>query len=479
MSAPNPTNAPALIRYGALRAPLALLELPLFVLLPAYYAERLGLELAAVGSVLFAARALDAVSDPLIGASLDRQTDPARWRRIIWLALPVLVLAYAALFLPPQGVPIAAWLAVTSVITYLAWSVVSITHQAWGARLGNTDAERVRITAWREGAGLVGVLASAALLIPDRVPALVALFALGALGAGVLLIWAPLPAMVSPETRAPGPETQGSERGTHSPGSAWPNVRAPDHHQPGGRSGSPWSGFAELWGDTGVRWTLIVFLLNGIASAIPATLLLFFVADVLQTPDLTPQFLLSYFVAAAAGMPLWARLSARLGLKAAWLLGMAIAVAAFIWAWGLGRGDSTAFFVVCIATGFALGADLAVPPALLATVLAAPQAPKDRNGAAFGLWNLATKFNLAAAAGLALPVLGLLGYVPGGAASATQAVSPQAAHGADAAVVTDALLSGTTALALMYAVLPCVLKLLAGLVLVLAPIPTTRKLSWL
>jgi len=134
---------------------------------------------------------------------------------------------------------------------------------------------------------------------------------------------------------------------------------------------------------------------------------------------------------------------------------------------------------VCIATGFALGADLAVPPALLATVLAAPQAPKDRNGAAFGLWNLATKFNLAAAAGLALPVLGLLGYVPGGAASATQAVSPQAAHGADAAVVTDALLSGTTALALMYAVLPCVLKLLAGLVLVLAPIPTTRKLSWL
>lgn len=477
MSVPDPTRAPALIRYGALRAPLALLELPLFVLLPAYYAEHLGLELAVVGSILFAARALDAVSDPLIGASLDRQTDPARWRRIIWLALPVLVLAYAALFLPPQGVPIAAWLAITSVITYLAWSVVSITHQAWGARLGTTDAQRIRVTAWREGAGLMGVLASAALLIPDRVPALVALFALGALGAGVLLIWAPLPAMLSPGTRTPGREPQGSNQGMQFPSSGQPNVQAPDNHSPGGRSGSPWSGIAELWRDTGVRWTLIVFLLNGIASAIPATLLLFFVADVLQSPELTPQFLLSYFVAAAAGMPLWARLAARLGLKAAWLLGMAIAVAAFIWAWGLGAGDSAAFFVVCIATGFALGADLAVPPALLATVLAAPQAPKDRNGAAFGLWNLATKFNLAAAAGLALPTLGLLGYAPGAAQSSGMALSAAAADSAGAAPITDALLSGTTALALMYAVMPCLLKLLAGLVLVLAPIPRSPGLQ--
>ena len=448
MNATEPTRTPALLRYGALRAPLALLELPLFVLLPAYYAERLGLELAAVGSVLFAARAVDAIADPLIGASLDRQADLHRWRRIIWLALPVLVLAYAALFFPPAGMSMAAWLAITSVITYLAWSVVSITHQAWGARLGTDDAQRVRVTAWREGAGLVGVLASAALLVPDRVPALVTLFALGALGAGVLLAWAPMPAQDIDAHR--------------------PEGHRPDGRRPMPQADSPWKGFAQLWRDTGVRWTLIVFLVNGIASAIPATLLLFFVTDILQTPELTPQFLLSYFVAAAAGMPIWARLSARLGLKAAWLLGMAIAIAAFIWAWGLGPGDSAAFFVVCVATGFALGADLAVPPALLAAVLAAPQAPKDRNGAAFGLWNLATKLNLAAAAGLALPALGLLGYVPGASQTAAPASGPSGAGEIDAA---SALLAGTTALALMYAVLPCLLKLVAGALLLLAPIP--------
>ena len=95
LTLPAPLGRSGLAAYGALRAPLALLELPLFVLLPAYYAERLGLELVAIGSLLFAARAIDAIADPVIGASLDRNPDALRWRRIIWLALPVLVLAYA------------------------------------------------------------------------------------------------------------------------------------------------------------------------------------------------------------------------------------------------------------------------------------------------------------------------------------------------------------------------------------------------
>lgn len=440
MTLPAPLGRSGLAAYGALRAPLALLELPLFVLLPAYYAERLGLELVAIGSLLFAARAIDAIADPVIGASLDRNPDALRWRRIIWLALPVLVLAYAALFLPPRGVPLAAWLAVSSVLTYVAWSVVSIAYQAWGARLGASDAERVRVTSWREGAGLLGVLASAALLVPDRVPALVGLFALGALTGALLLARAPLPPAMPLMPAMPVPGAMSLSSAT----SLSPETRS--------RPASPWSGFLELWRCAGVRWTLGIFLVNGIASAIPATLLLFFVADILKAPESTPQFLLAYFLAAALGMPLWGRLATRYGLKAAWLMGMALSILAFIWAWGLGPGDGHAFFAVCIATGLALGADLAVPPALLAKVLAAPDAPKARDGAAFGLWNLATKLNLAAAAGLALPALGLLGYAPG------THVAKSASH------------EGTGALAFMYAVLPCVLKLLAALLLALAPL---------
>ena len=60
-------------------------------------------------------------------------------------------------------------------------------------------------------------------------------------------------------------------------------------------------------------------------------------------------------------------------------------------------------------------------------------------GAYFGWWNFAIKLNLALAAGLALPLLGVFGYAPG-------------VRSADA----------LTALVFAYCVLPCVLKLAAS-----------------
>ena len=51
-----------LAAYGILRAPLALVELPLFVLLPAFYSRSQGLDLALIGAVLFFTRLLDAVA---------------------------------------------------------------------------------------------------------------------------------------------------------------------------------------------------------------------------------------------------------------------------------------------------------------------------------------------------------------------------------------------------------------------------------
>ncbi|MFC3117631.1 MFS transporter [Jhaorihella thermophila] len=82
-------------------------------------------------------------------------------------------------------------------------------------------------------------------------------------------------------------------------------------------------------------------------------------------------------------------------------------------------------------------------PALFAALLARHDLPE---GLAFGLWSFAGKLALALAAALVLPVLSLAGYVPG------TAPDPAAAR----------------ALVLGYAVLPCLLKLLAlGLLLAL------------
>jgi glycoside/pentoside/hexuronide:cation symporter, GPH family len=125
-----------------------------------------------------------------------------------------------------------------------------------------------------------------------------------------------------------------------------------------------------------------------------------------------------------------------------------LAIGVFVWAAGLGAGDMAGFAAVCALSGVALGADLAVPSALLAKVIAqdAAERPASNNAATegiyFGWWNFAAKFNLALAAGLALPLLAWFGYTPG-------ARSPQALQALTAA----------------YCLLPCVLKAAATLAL--------------
>jgi len=392
------------LRYGALGLALAFVALPLYVHLPAYYATRFGLPLASLGLLLLAARALDAIVDPWIGRLCDR----ALGRRALAWQLPtaalLLVLGFTGLFFPPLREPTAllAWAGAGLVLTYLAYSWLSVLHQAWGARLGGGAATQTRVVAWREGFALVGVVSAS--LLPS-------LFGFGVtahvLAAALLVGLALL-------SRAPRPEP--------STDAAVP--------------------LALAWRVPEFRRLLAVFLLNGIAAAVPATLLLFFIDDRLRLPESQGLFLASYFVAAVVSLPVWLRVIARLGQPRAWALGMALAVAAFAWAAALGAGDRFGFLAVCIASGAALGADLAIPGALLAGVIQRAGLAGQAEGAFFGWWNAATKLNLALAAGLALPLLQALGYAPGQR-------DPQALQ----------------ALTIAYCLLPCALKLGAAALL--------------
>ncbi len=161
--------------------------------------------------------------------------------------------------------------------------------------------------------------------------------------------------------------------------------------------------------DGAFRRLLLVFVANGIASALPATLFLFFVADVLGLEGASGGLLALYFVAGAASLPLWVRLAARHGRVAAWLAAMALAIVAFAGAGLLGPGQLWPFALICLASGLALGADLALPAAIAADL----GERQGQAGACFGVWNFVAKLNLALAAGLALPLLAALGYVPG------------------------------------------------------------------
>ena len=400
------------LSYGLLGLPLAFVALPLYVLLPNHYAREFGMPLATLGAVLLLARLFDAFTDPLLGRLSDRLF--ARSRRAVLLvggiSAVILTLGMHALFFPRVSSPEALryWALACLLVVYVAYSQLSIAHQSWGARLGGGELYQGRIVAWREGLGLVGVLLAAVL------PSLFGLTAMISVLAVALVIgW--LAWSQAPEPRRPDTSLREVTRT---------------------RLWHPWR-------QSGFRRLLAVFMLNGIASAIPATLVLFFIQDRLQAPAAQePLFLGAYFFSAALSIPLWLKAVARWGLARTWLAGMLLAIAVFAWTAGLGQGDGTAFLVVCALSGVALGTDLALPSALLAGVIAKQGDQGHLEGAYFGWWNLATKLNLALAAGLALPLLGALGYTPGGR-------DPEA-------LVT---------LGLAYAVLPCLLKLAAALAL--------------
>ena len=70
-----------------------------------------------------------------------------------------------------------------------------------------------------------------------------------------------------------------------------------------------------------------------------------------------------------------------------------------------------AYATICAVAGAALGADLALPPAMLADAIPVDQ--RASTGLYFGVWALIAKFSLALAAGVSLPALAWLGYQPG------------------------------------------------------------------
>lgn len=363
-----------ILGYGALGLPLAFAALPVYVHVPRLYADTTSLDLALLGAIMLGTRLCDACIDPWLGWLADRLPR----RHMLIIALPLFTVGFVALLNPP-AVFAAPWLIASLVLTYVGFSAASISYQAWGASLGACSALRTRLVAAREGFGLIGVILAAAL--PG--------FLASDLSVGTArLAWVLPPLLLL----AAAVTLFGAEGAGRSP--------------PSGESLT--GSLARVLGNQPFVRLLLVFIANGIAAALPATLFLFFVADVLGASSSSGALLALYFVAGAASLPGWIWLAGCLGRVRAWALSMLLAMLSFASACLLGPGDLLPFAAICLASGLALGADLALPAAIAADL----GERQGQSGACFGIWNFISKLNLALAAGLALPLLQLFGYRP-------------------------------------------------------------------
>ncbi|HER35231.1 MAG: MFS transporter [Halothiobacillaceae bacterium] len=396
------------LAYGAPGLPLALMGIPLYVYLPPFYANELGLGLAAVGMALMLTRLWDVITDPLVGHLADRVPGRHRRKWLMGSGIPLLIVSLWFLLRP--GDDVGLWhLYLWGLAAFLGWTLIQLPYASLGAEADPSPHGRTRLAASREGLALIGTVLAASLpvLIGSEAPGtvLLAVFWLMALSL-------PLAFLVM---AAGAPE--------------------PARH----RAVVDWRrGWPLLIGNRHLRALLGGYFLNNLANGIPAALFLMFVADRLGAEGWLGWLLLLYFGAGIAALPAWTFLARRIGKRRSWGASILLATVSFAFAPLLGTGDVAWFALICVTSGLSLGADMALPASIQADIagLDAEAGGGDRAGLFFGLLGLATKLALAVAVGLGYGLLALAGFESGDA--------------------------DTTALALTYGSLPVVFKLAAA-----------------
>lgn len=407
-----------LLAYGAPGMALAGLTLPVYVFVPTLYSSAVGLDLALVGLVLFLVRLIDAVSDPLVGYLSDR-TRTRFGRRKPWLlfGLPITLLAIYMVFQPPEEATI-GYLALWSALLTISWTLLIIPYNAWGAEVSDDYDERTRITAFREGYILAGTVVAASL------PAV-------------------LTAMGNPDVRDHASALATVLMVLLPIGLVFAFLLVPDEAPTKVVPVKFWKGLKFIAGNKPFRRILPAYFLSSVANGLPASLFILFATHVLERPDSYGPLLLVYFLSSFASIPLWFTLSKRLGKHRAWCVAMTITCAAFVAVpFFVGPGDFTLFLIITVITGFGAGADLSLPAATFADVVDYDRLESGdrRAGVFFAAWGFFTKLALALAVGIAFPLLSLAGF------------DAQAAPGENSA-------QSVLALALLYAALPCLLKM--------------------
>ncbi len=400
-----------IVRYSLLALPLAFAGFPLYVLAPDYYATVHGVSLSLLGFLLLGLRLFDAVQDPIIGILSDRYRSVLRC--ILVVASIALCLGIYGLFnlMPMQP---ALWFSLCVAVTVTAYSVLSINLNMLGALWSNHPAVQTRITTWREACGLLGLVIAVSLPVwlrqevpPAQVYIYYSVILAGCMLAAWCLFW------------------------------PWFSRYGVPTSQTGATAFSWRSHVASFSRET--KCFIGIYSLSMLASSLPAVLVMFFVRDILGAEALTGIFLLLYFLSGATSMPLWKYISSWRGIYAAWALSMLLAVGSFIGSFFLGHGNVWQYAAICAVSGLALGADLALPPAILAQHIHRYRR-ENQAAAHYAVLALVAKLSLALASAIVLPLLDMAGFSPGQGNSHI------------------ALLC----LSIAYALMPCLLKLIAA-----------------
>lgn len=370
-------------------APFAALGLPLVVYVAPFYVSGLGLDQAQVGLVLLAARLLDLLIDPILGYLSDvTHTRIGRRRPWIIAAVPFFVVSVYMLFLPPEGATInhfALWI----VLSYLAYSVATISHIAWGAELSTVYHERSRVQGWREFAGVAGFILVLAL------PVLLEIFEPGATITDKLnlmgwFICIALPISVAILLAV---------------------VPEPLYTSAKGHKLDVGAAVRLIYTNSALRRLLAADLLQGLAPGVTGALFIWMVSYYFELPKQASILLFIYFIAGLVFIPAWIKLSYRISKHRTMCVAMIYGAVMLPTLLLLPKGNFGVLATVFVVYGVTYGAGGFLLRSMMADVIDIDTLAtgRERSGLFYSLLVMTGKLGYAAA-GLVYPVLSWVGF---------------------------------------------------------------------
>ncbi len=335
---------------------------------------------ASIGLIFALSRLWDAVFDLPVGHLSDR-TQTALGKRRPWMLASIIpsCLLFVAMWNPPAtlgGVGLALWTGAAVILFHSAQTMFAVPHYALASELSSDPHQRTRLFAARLAGDAGGLFISLAALFalensaaPRETASVVGWCA--AVVAAVLV-----GACVAQQRERPTTKVFERER-----------LR---------------SVYAGVWRDVSARWLVIASFIELLGVASLGTLLPYVSQYILHTPGYTSYYLLCFFIPMVASIPLWPRLSRRFGKREAWIGATVVKGVSFGTCFFLNEGDWLQIAVIIAIVGIADGAGRTIGPSVFADVAAAAseRTGQQREGAYFGLWNLAIKVAMAASVAL-------------------------------------------------------------------------------
>ena len=382
------------LRLAAYSAPslvTSVAALPMALFVPAFYADDLGVPLAAVGVAIAASRLLDVVTDPLIGALSDRLRLPLG-RRKPWMLLgaPLFLVSLWQIFVPGASAS-STHLLVWSALLYLGFTMIDLPHKAWGAELSADYDERSRVTSWREAIGTAGqVLLLAALVWLASRGVEDAAAQLRGIAIAVCVLLPVLLAVCVFGVGERPPEGFAHERR------------------------SLVEGLRIVGRNPAFRRMVGCVLLFVAGVVMQGTLHRLVLADVMRDEARFPLMILIENVATLAAVPVWLWVSLRIGKHRA-LMAAALWLAAFsVPLVFLREGDTATLVAVVAVRGSSFASILFLANSIAADVIDYDtlESGEQRSGLFFAVWGMVIKLALALGVALGTTVPALFGYEP-------------------------------------------------------------------